>query len=63
MRGSDDGDALAVRLEGGALLGGDLGVGDGEEVYLVALREFNYLVIGAEFVAFFEGIGEPGEND
>ena len=62
-RGGDDGDGAAIRLEGGALPGGDFVVGDGKEVYLMATGKFHYLVIGAELVTFFERIGESGKDD
>jgi hypothetical protein len=41
---------------------GNRGVTDAEEVYLMALGKLDDLVVGAEFVAFVEGIGETREN-
>ena len=52
-----------VGLEGRQLLAVDGMVGKGEEVDLMALRQFDNLVVGSEFVAFFQRIGESGEND
>ena len=62
-RGMDDDDLAAVGLEGGALGVGDLDVREGEEVYLMTLGEFHYLVVGAELVTFIERIGEPREDN
>ena len=61
--GGHDGNALAVGFEGGALLGGHLGMRHREEVDFVVLGELDNLVVGTELVTFVEGVWEPGEDD
>ena len=61
--GGNDRNSLTIGFEGCALLGRHFAMRDGEEVNLVPFGEFQNLMVSTEFVAFFEGIGEPREND